>query len=177
MFLQHRVNDGVRTNECPGVRLRGALSSFGASDFEHHDGFARCRAYIRRRQELIGIAKLLHKTADDLRVFVVGKKFQAIGQLQVRLIARTDRMRHTNTPIHAYLHHINCQAAALKGQRQLAWLHGRIRPRHARVVVRHTQVAKTVRTHDAHPGTLHEVREQAMTPRAFRTSDLLEAAR
>jgi hypothetical protein len=57
------------------VRLRRALSGFGASDFDHHDGFARCRTCICCRQKLVGIAELLHKTADDLRVFVVGKEF------------------------------------------------------------------------------------------------------
>jgi hypothetical protein len=56
------------------VRLRGALSGFGAPNFDHHDGFARCRACIRRSQELVGMAELLHKTANDLRVFVIGKK-------------------------------------------------------------------------------------------------------
>ena len=159
------------------MRLRRALAGFRAPNFEQHEWLAYRGAFVRGRQKLVGITELLHKTADDLGVFIVGEKFQAIGELKVRLVARADRVRHANMPIHAHLHHIDRQAAALKCQRQLAWLHRRIRPRHARVVVRHAQVAKTVGAHDAYTGALHEIRQQAMTPRAFRASDLFEATR
>src|SRR5262245_37319074 len=107
MLVQHRVNDAVRANERTGMRLRGALSSCGAPDFKHHEWLVRRRTFIRSRQKPVGIAELLDKTADALRMFVIGEKLQAIGKLKVRLVARADGMRHPNPPIDAYLHHID----------------------------------------------------------------------
>src|SRR5574341_1981767 len=104
MLVQHRVNDGVRAHECPGMRLRRALSGFRAPHFEHHEWLACGGAFIRRRKKLVGITELLHKTADELRVWIVSEKVQAIGKLQVCLVARADGMRQTNLPIYAYLH-------------------------------------------------------------------------
>src|SRR5262245_39020650 len=164
MLVQHRVNDGVRAHERPGMRLRRALSGFGTPHFEHHEWLACGGALIRRCQKPVGMAELLNKTADDPRVWIVGEKVQAIGNFQVSLVARTDGVRQTNLPIDAYLHHVERQPTALKRQRQLAWWHSRIRPCHAREIVRYAQVPKTIGTHDANARALHKVREQAMPP-------------
>ncbi|KAG1172527.1 hypothetical protein G6F35_016854 [Rhizopus arrhizus] len=93
VLAEQGVIDRVVARQRGGVRGGGLRTGLGAADLGDDDRFAGVARRGQGAAQLVAVAAAFHVRHDDPRVGIAGQPFNAVGDVDVGLVAGADPVR------------------------------------------------------------------------------------